>query len=243
MYGKKSNQENNIMNLILRRRNFLVNKDLQFSLLCITLGYVVFFLLVMSASLFVPLMVNLKAEGGEISKQSLESANNLIFLHNNFWLPSLLCMISISIHSIRTSHRIAGPIYRLNTVVESIKQGILPPPLPGLRKGDYLAEEFSQASDMLENLRLKLGDIQAKHEDLDKTISQCNELSDKSSQEEVMQSINEIRAKSSQLGEKIGYFSILNNESPCEHSNDKTHTCGGNCTCVNQTDGTSESDC
>ena len=79
MSGKKSNQENNIMNLILRRRNFLINKDLQFSLLCITLGYVLFFLLVMSASLFFPLMANLKADGGEMSKQSLEYANNLFF--------------------------------------------------------------------------------------------------------------------------------------------------------------------
>lgn len=230
------------MNFILRRRNFLVNKDLQFSLLCITLGYVIFFLLVMSASLFVPLMVNLKAEGGVISKKSLESANNLIFLHNNFWLPSFLCLISISIHSIRTSHRIAGPIHRLNTVVESIKQGILPPPLRSLRKGDYLTREFSQASDMLESLRINLGDIQATHEDLDKTICEYNELSGDASQDEVMQSINEIRAKSRQLGEKIGYFSILSNGSPCEPSSEKTHTCGGNYTCVNQTDGTFESD-
>lgn len=231
------------MKYIKRRRNFLVNKGLQFSLLSITLGYVVFFLIVMSASLFVPLMVNLKADGGEISKQALESANVLIFLHNNFWLPSFLCLISIAIHSIRTSHRIAGPIYRLNTIVDSIKQGILPAPLRGLRKGDYLTAEFSQASDMLESLRLKLGDIQASHEDLDKTISQCNAQSGKAPQDEVIKSINKIMTKSSQLGEKIGYFSILSNESPCESSSDKTHSCSGNCTCANQADETPGSKC
>jgi hypothetical protein len=231
------------MNFIKRRRNFLVNKNLQFSLLCITVGYVIFFFLVMSASLFVPLMVNLTTDSGNISKKTIESANNLIFLHNNFWLPSVLCLISIAIHSIRTSHRIAGPIYRLNTVVDSIKQGILPAPLRGLRKGDYLTAEFSQASDMVESLRLKLGDIQASHEDLDKTISQCNALSGIAQQDEVIKSINEIRAKSSQLGEKIGCFSILSNESPCEPSSDKTHSCGGNCTCAKQSDGTPESKC
>jgi len=231
------------MEFISRRRNFLVNKGLQFSLLSITLGYIVFFLLVLSASLFLPLMAGLSAEGGYISNKALESANNLIFLHNNFWLPSLFCMISISIHSIRTSHRIAGPVYRLNKVIDSIKQGILPAPLRSLRKGDYLNKEFSNISGMLDNLRLKLGDIQAAHEDLDKSISQCNELSAAASPDEITKAINEIRAKSGQLGEKIGYFSILNNESPCEPSNDKTQTCSGNCSCVKQDDGTPGSEC
>jgi len=227
------------MEFISRRRNFLVNKDLQFSLLCIALGYVVFFILVITAALFVPLMVNMKAEGGNISKKALQSANNLIYLHNNFWLPSLLCLISISIHSIRTSHRIAGPIYRLNRVVDSIKQGILPVPLHSLRKGDYLFEQFSNTSEMLTNLRLKLGDIQATHEDLDKTIAQCNELSGTTSPDALIKSINEIRAKSSQLGEKIGYFSIPNSESPCDATQDKLKTCSSSCACGNQSDGTS----
>ena len=226
------------MEFILRRRNFLVNKGLQFSLLRITVGYVAFFLLVLSASLFVPLMASLSAEGAHISKKTLESANNLIFLHNNFWLPSLLCLITISIHSIRTSHRIAGPVYRLNKVIDSIKQGILPAPLHRLRKGDYLTEEFSNISGMLDNLRLKLGDIQTAHEDLDKTISQRSKLSGTASPDEIMKAINDIRAKSGQLGEKIGYFSILNNEPTCEPSNDTTQTYSGNYTCVKQENGT-----
>ncbi|KPK01368.1 MAG: hypothetical protein AMK71_05845 [Nitrospira bacterium SG8_35_4] len=228
------------MGFISRRRNFVVNKGLQFSLLFITLGYVIFFLLVIAAALFVPLMVNLKADGGNISKKALESANNLIFLHNNFWLPSLLCLVSISIHSIRTSHRIAGPIYRLNTLVDSIKQGILPAPLHSLRKGDYLKEEFNNISGMLDNLRLNLGDIQSTHEDLNKTIAQCNELSGTASQDALMKSINEIQAKSSQLGEKIGYFNILSNATSCGSSRDKTETFSGNCACGEQDGGTSE---
>jgi len=231
------------MNLILRRRNFLVNKGLQFSLLCITLGYVMFFFLVMFASLFVPLMLNLSPDGGELSETVYESAHNLIFLHNNFWLPSLFCLISISIHSIRTSHRIAGPIYRLNTIVDSMKRGILPAPLRSLRKGDYLTAEFSQASDMLENLRLKLGDIQAKHEELDKSISQCTALSGKASQDELMKTIIDIKAKSSQLGEQIGYFSIPSDEASCEPSTQKTDTCSEKSTCIRQEDGTPGREC
>jgi methyl-accepting chemotaxis protein len=231
------------MAFISRRRTFLVNKNLQFRLLCITLGYVIFFLLILSLALFAPLMANLKAEGGKISKEALESANNLIFLHNNFWLPSLLCLVFIAIHSVRTSHRIAGPMYRLNMLIESIKQGILPAPLSRLRKGDYLTEEFSNVNEMLDNLRLKLNDIRASHEDLDMTLSQCSELSGKGSLDEMRTSLNEIRAKSARLKEKIGYFSVLNGESPGDPSHDATHICSEHYACAKEEDGTSGGEC
>lgn len=231
------------MAFISRRRIFLVNKNLQFSLLRITLGYVIFFLLILSLALFVPLMVNLKAEGGIISKKALESANNLIFLHNNFWLPSLLCLVSIAIHSVRTSHRIAGPMYRLNMVIESIKQGILPAPLRRLRKGDYLSEEFSNVNEMLDNLRLKLNDIQASHEDLDGALSQYDKLSKEGSLDEMRKSLSEIRAKSARLKEKIEYFTILNGESPGDPSHDTTYICSENYACAKGEDGTSGGEC
>jgi methyl-accepting chemotaxis protein len=231
------------MAFISRRRTFLVNKNLQFRLLCITLGYVIFFLLIMSLALFVPLMANLKAEGGKISKEALESAKNLIFLHNNFWLPSLLCLVFISIHSVRTSHRIAGPMYRLNMLIESIKQGILPAPMCRLRKGDYLTKEFSNVNEMLDNLRLKLNDIRVSHEDLDMTLSQYSELSGKGSLDEMRTSLNEIRAKSARLKEKIGYFSILNGESPGDPSHDATHICSEHYACAKDEEGTSGGEC
>jgi hypothetical protein len=128
-------------------------------------------------------------------------------------------------------------------VVDSLKQGVLPVPLRSLRKGDYLTDEFSNASEMVNTLRLKLGDIQAIHEDLNRSIDQCNELSGKASQDVLMQSINEIRAKSSQLGDRIGYFTIMNNESPCGPSQDKTQPCSGNCACGKQKDGTPGTSC
>jgi hypothetical protein len=231
------------MNFISRRRNFLVNKNLQYSLLRITLGYVFFFFLVIFASLFIPLMLNLKAEGGDISKQTLESASTLIFLHNNFWLPSLLCLVSIAVHSIRTSHRIAGPMHRMNEVIESVKQGILPPPLNRLRKGDYLSEEFRNVSEMLDNLRLRLDDIRVSHADLDRAVSQCCDLPGKTSGDEIVKSMNEIRVKNSRLKEKIGYFSILNSGAPVDPSHDNTHTHGENCACVKEENGTSGGEC
>jgi len=230
------------MEFIARRRNFLVNKDLQFSLLCITLGYVIFFFLVMIASLFVPLMVSMNVEGGNITKKTVESAQNLLFLHNNFWLPSLLCLISISIHSIRTSHRIAGPMYRLNRAVDSIRQGIIPASLRSLRKGDYLIKEFGNVGEMVASLHAKLSEIQTAHADLEDAISQCNALSGKGASDELMRSIQEIRSKSGRLGETINCFSVQDDETSCGPSQNNAHSCTGTCGCK-QDGKTTEGEC
>lgn len=230
------------MEFISRRRKFLVNKDLQFSLLCITLGYVIFFFLVMTTSLFVPLMVDLKAADGSMSKKTLESAQNFLFLHNNFWLPSVLCLISISIHSIRTSHRIAGPIYRLNTVVDSIKQGIIPPPMRTLRKGDYLVKEFSNISDMVDHLSLTINNIHEAHAALDKTILQCTSIPASASQHEIMKAMNEIAAKSDTLRDTIKSISIQNDDIPSGPSPVGGEASAGTCGCK-QEQGAPESKC
>ena len=191
----------------LRRRKFVLNKNLQYSMLLISISYAASIFIVLAASLFVPLMVGMnRAEFA--SKESFQAANTILFIHKHFWIPGLLCMITIGIYSIRTSHRIAGPIYRLNKLLRSMKQGIIPRPLHNLRKSDYLTDEFELINQMLENLRSNLSDVQAEHSKLNNVISKHNKSANKASRDQLVKQLKKISDQSNKLGESIEYFKI-----------------------------------
>jgi len=192
--------------IIFRRRRFLINRSLQYSLLFISLLYVILFLAIVGASLFIPLMVEL-GKAQEFSEKSLQAANLILYLHSNFWPAVLLSLIFIGLHSIRTSHRIAGPFYRLNFVFRSMKEGNLPRPIQ-LRRGDYLFPEVELFNQMIENFRGKVTEIQGLQAKLSEAISECSEVTSHASKEKIIEHINNITEKGNQLAYKIRYFKI-----------------------------------
>lgn len=191
---------------MFRRRKFVINKSLQYNLLFTSLLYAILFLVVVGASLFVPLIVELeKAE--DFSEKTLQAANLILYLHSNFWPAVLLSLIFIGLHSIRTSHRIAGPFYRLNLVFKALKKGNLPKPIQ-TRKGDYFLPEIELINQMLERFREKVMEIQGVQAQLSEAISECSKVTGHASKEEIIEHINDISGKGNQLADKIRYFKI-----------------------------------
>jgi len=191
---------------ILRRRKFVINRSLQYSLLFVSLLYASLFLVVVGASLFIPLMVELgKAE--EFSEKSLQTANLILYLHSNFWPAVLLSLIFIGLHSVRTSHRIAGPFYRLNLVFRNMKEGNLPRPIQ-LRKGDYFFPEIELFNQMIEKFRGKVTEVQGAQAQLNEAISECSKVTSHASKEEIIEHVNNITEKGNQLADRVRYFKI-----------------------------------
>lgn len=191
---------------IFRRRRFVINRSLQYSLFFISLLYVILFLAIVGASLFIPLMVELgKTE--EFSEKSLQAANLILYLHSNFWPAVLFSLIFIGLHSIRTSHKIAGPFYRLNFVFRAMKEGNLPKPIQ-LRKSDYFLPEVELFNQMIEKFRGKVTEIQGLQAKLSEAISECSEVTSHASKEEIIEHINNITEKGNQLAYKVRYFKI-----------------------------------
>jgi methyl-accepting chemotaxis protein len=148
----------------LRRRKMIVDTKLQFRLLLVSLGYLVFYISVLTLALFVPLMFQLNAAGPNTS-ESLETATSILYLHQHFWPISLLSLVVIVLHSILTSHRIAGPLFRIRRVVELVRDGTIPGPAR-LRKGDLLQPEMRLVNEMLESLQHRIETIYAAQETL-----------------------------------------------------------------------------
>lgn len=195
-----------IMNFI-RRRTFLINKNLQYSLLFTSLFYVFLFLTVVGAALFIPLFVKL----GKASSSSWEiqqaAAGIALYLHENFWPAALFSLILICLLSIRSSHRIAGPLYQITLVLESLKNGNLPKAVH-VRKGDRLVAEVDVANQMLDRLRIQVREIQGAQADLNDAIVACEKMIGHASTEVIIERMNDIREKAIQLTNRTSYFKV-----------------------------------
>jgi hypothetical protein len=195
------------MKLLFRRRRFVVNRKLQFSLLMISFSYAFFFLLVTGLALFVPLITQLD-KADKASKQIFQVANQMLYLHDKFWPAALLCLVIIGLHSIRTSHRIAGPLYRLNMAFKTITNGIIPLPLRQPRKNDYLQEEFEVINETIQGLRTRISNIQLAQADFDNTINgYMNSIND-ASRDQLIANLKDLAAKENELKEKIEALKI-----------------------------------
>ena len=200
---------------LFRRRTFLLNKKFQFSLLKISLSYCLLLLAVTGISLFLPLMIAM--DGYEhTSPEAFQAARQILYLHENFWPAVLLCLFVTGIHSIRTSHRIAGPLYRLNLTFTRIRDGVLPGPLRSPRKGDYLCEEVDHVNEMLESLRSKIEGIQDAHGQLNSALDYCSEIADSGARDRIIECMRDVKEQCNQLGDKI---SCIHLESLSEDSN------------------------
>jgi len=163
------------VSLFLRRRTFIVNYKLQLSILLTSLGYVGFLILVVSMALFTPLVLQLRHPDYN-STETADAALQILYLHETYWLPVLLTLVAIALHSVSTSHRIAGPLYRFRRICDAMIAGVLPKPV-ALRKGDYLGPEMDAANGMLDAWRGLIAGAQRDVTTLHQSLSRYRELS------------------------------------------------------------------
>jgi len=191
---------------IWRRRKFIINRDLQLKLLFASMFYVFLALAVVGSGLFIPLFTELDTPGAA-SLKLLQAAKMVLYLHEHFWPAVLLSFVLICFLSIRTSHRIAGPLYRIILVLGSLKKGKLPKPVHA-RKGDHLDAEIEITNQMLVGLRTHVGEIQKAQTDLNDAIAACSKAIGHASGEELTNLMKDISEKGSKLEERISYFKI-----------------------------------
>jgi methyl-accepting chemotaxis protein len=146
-----------------------------------------------------------KTHGSSLKLQ--EAARMVLYLHENFWPAALLSLVLICFLSIRTSHRVAGPLYRVTLVLDSLKKGTLPTPVR-TREGDHLDAEIEITNQMLEGLRMHVGEIQKAQADVNDAIAACSKVIGHASSEELTNRMKDISEKRDKLAERISYFKI-----------------------------------
>jgi methyl-accepting chemotaxis protein len=156
---------------ILRRRKYVVDRSLQFRLLIYSVGYILFYIMAIGAGLFVPLMIQL-SNADQASPEALAVATSFLYLHYHFWPVALLSVVVVALHSILTSHRIAGPLYRFRRIFQDLTEGSIPQAVR-LRRRDLLQSEVQSINEMLDGLRARISEIQRAEELLGQSIAEC----------------------------------------------------------------------
>jgi methyl-accepting chemotaxis protein len=91
-------------------------------------------------------------EGEERGAIDFKAAAALSSLHSGVWIAGLIALVLVALHSIKTSHRIAGPLYRFRAVYRALAEGGSPSSVM-LRRGDLLHEDAAALNDALAEIR------------------------------------------------------------------------------------------
>lgn len=143
--------------LLLRRRRFLICPSLQVPLLLRSFGHLLIVSVALIAALFGPSVVSLLTSDAA-SDRALSAANHILFLHPRFWPALALSLLLVALDSIRTSHRIAGPLYRFNLAMDRVRLARIPEPIR-LRKGDFLQDDCRRVNAVLDLTRSHVREV------------------------------------------------------------------------------------
>jgi len=197
----------NLMTRMFRRRKFVLHRKLQLMLLIMSFLYVILFCIIVGMCLFIPLMMELdKSYRG--SDEDFVAAERILYLHEKFWPAILLAFFAMGCHSIFTSHKIAGPLYRFNLIFNAIKEGTVPAPMQ-LRRSDYLYSEMGNINQMLQRLGGKLTELQEAQANLNRSIIKCKDTVSHSSMNELIKEMENLAEQGKKLEEKLGYFKVI----------------------------------
>jgi hypothetical protein len=132
-----------------RRRSRLVDSRFQLGLAWRMLLVFLLFFFGGVVLVFAPSMIALFT--GE-SLEALEpAAVEFLVLHKRVWPAVLFVLVGLAVYTVLLSHRIAGPVYRINSVLRKMLDGEFPPTI-AFRRGDY----FGDTAQLLERLSRKL---------------------------------------------------------------------------------------
>jgi hypothetical protein len=132
-----------------RRRARLIDRQFQLGLAWrMMLVFSVFFVAGIAA-VFAPSMFILATGSG---LETLEpAAREFLILHRRIWPAALLVFGGVFAYTLVYSHRIAGPIHRINNILREMLEEKYPAAVV-LRKGDH----FGETAGLLEKLAKKL---------------------------------------------------------------------------------------
>lgn len=127
----------------------MVDRQYQFGLAWRMLLVFLLFFAIGIFVVFAPSMFGLLT-GADLAELEL-AAEEFLILHRRIWPAVLIVVGGVFVYTLLFSHRIAGPIYRINQVLHNMLRGEYPGSIP-LRKGDH----FHQTAELLERLAQQL---------------------------------------------------------------------------------------
>jgi methyl-accepting chemotaxis protein len=189
-----------------RRRVQFVDKNLQYRFAMICLAYTLVFASILGMALFLPPLLYFQSDEFFV-EETLNAVEQLPYFNANFLLLVAVSLIAIGLHAIRTSHKIAGPLYRHKRIFRAIKEGRIPRSMSP-RQGDYLLEETTAVNEMLDGLRSRLNEFRETQEQINDSIQEIPGLAEKGRKEEISKRVAEVTERSQGIVDRLNRFLV-----------------------------------
>lgn len=195
-----------------RRKNYFIKREFQSKFILrfcalVVLGSIIsaVFLYQFSRGTVTTTFVN--------SRLSIVSTADYILpaLFGSSLLTIVLISIATAVVVMYLSHRIAGPLFKIERSVEEIGAGDLTVKIK-LRSTDEIAKMADCFNELTKNLNSRLLELKLKSDDLGKQIDNLTALSgtEASLPPQVQDALKELSEKKKALDEKIAYFKLEN---------------------------------
>ena len=187
-----------------RTRLYFLRDTFQSRFIIVSLLHYLVISLTFAGTLFIPIMIRFD----DMSLSMLEKgrlANEFISLHDRVWVPLLVILVLLVIHSVLFSHRIAGPLYRFRNIFKAVGEGNLSLSA-NIRKYDYLTKEAECLDEMITSLRSRIQDIETQCHEISGTLTDLNGVVERGSMSEVDQTKKRLVEQQEQLRASMNRF-------------------------------------
>lgn len=104
-----------------RRRTYLVKPGFQLRLSLQIFIYLAVYSIVLGFFIFYPLYIEMYSATSLVEQERL--AQVVLYLHKRLWIGLFAVAFLTGVHAIFTAHRVAGPVYRFEKMLEAMIQG------------------------------------------------------------------------------------------------------------------------
>jgi hypothetical protein len=133
-----------------RRKQFIINREIQIGITARFVFIFILFIVISTGVVFFPSALRLIS--GSTVEELSGPAHEFLILHKRIWPMVLLVISGTVVYSIFLTHRLAGPVYRLNKELKNMIEGNYPEKII-LREKDFFKETASLLETLSNNLR------------------------------------------------------------------------------------------
>jgi len=125
--------------------------------------------------------------------QKLEFANLMSTFAHRMWPVMWVMFLFMVLHILYITHKIAGPLYRIRSVLSYVGSGNLTA-RARLRKGDYLTKDADAVNDMAGELDERIGRMRAEWKAADRSLNGLADSIEGASRNEARKRLDELRS-------------------------------------------------
>ncbi len=191
---------------INRRKKFLIDGSQRQLLGVYFVHFMIVLVVFFAAMVFIFNQQVINSEGLTVD-QKQEFASLMSSFVNKMWPAMWVLFLFMVLHAIYVSHKIAGPLYNIRTVMSYVGTGNLTARVK-LRKGDFLNQDADTVNDTIGELDRRLSDMLENCSAATKALDGLDEAIEGGLRSEARRCSDELRTALDSFDQTLGDFQL-----------------------------------